>query len=39
MEKGSQRQGIIRPRRIIILPVMPVLKREEGSVMALPATL
>lgn len=38
MEKSSQRQGIIRPR-IIILLVMPVLKGEEASVMALPATL
>lgn len=35
----SQRHVIIRPRRIIILPVMPMLSREEGSVMALPATL
>lgn len=35
----SQRQGIIRPRRIIIPPVTPVLNREEGSVMALPAML
>lgn len=35
----SQRQGIIRPGRIIIPPVTPVLNREEGSVTALPATL
>lgn len=35
----SQRQGIIRPRRIIIPPVTPVLNREARSVMALPATL